>query len=176
MSKSPPVHDPAKTLAAITALEAERDAALRRLADASPYARFLGVEVTRTGDELTTALPFAPRLIGNPILPAIHGGVTGSFLEITALLQLAWDQTWARIEAGGEARERITAGAFPPWPRTVDVSIDYLRSGRPTAMFARARVARKGRRVANVRVEAWQDARDRPFAAAHGHFLLPEES
>ena len=44
-----------------------------------PYARFLGVEVSLHGDEMTGVLPFSPRLIGNPLLPAIHGGVIGAF-------------------------------------------------------------------------------------------------
>jgi acyl-coenzyme A thioesterase PaaI-like protein len=38
--------------------------------------------------------------------------------------------------------------------------------------FARGRVIRQGRRVANVRAEAWQESPDKPVAAAHAHFLL----
>ena len=84
-------------------LEAERDAALSALADAVPYNRFIGVRFDRLGDELTARLPYKEALIGNPFLPALHGGVTGAFLEITALMQLAWDQVWALIgQFGGE--------------------------------------------------------------------------
>lgn len=169
-----PKAGPAAVLSAIRTLEAERDAALDRLAESVPYARFLGVSLERMGDELTTKLPFEPKLVGNPVIPAIHGGVTGSLLEITAIFQMQWNAIWERIEAGGDARRAIAEGRFPPLPRPVDITVDYLRSGRPRAAFARAVVAKKGRRVANVRIEAWQDERDRPFAAAHGHFLLPE--
>ena len=165
---------PSEALAAIRAREAERDAALTRLAGVAPYMRFLGVEVERMGDELTVKLPFDDKLIGNPALPAVHGGVTGSFLEITAIMQIAWNEVWERLEAGGDAAKAIGDGVFPPLPKPVDISIDYLRSARARDMFARAVVAKKGRRVANVRVEAWQEERGRPFAAAHGHFLLPE--
>ena len=38
--------------------------------------------------------------------------------------------------------------------------VDYLRSGRPVDTHARAIVTRQGRRVTNVRVEAWQEDRD----------------
>jgi len=57
-------------------------------------------------------------------------------------------------------------------PKTVDISVDYLRSGRPVETYGRAIVTRQGRRVANVRSEIWQEARDKPIAASHGHYLL----
>ncbi|MEO0362106.1 MAG: PaaI family thioesterase [Pseudomonadota bacterium] len=152
-----------------------RDAALARLTERTPYNRFLGAEFQRMGDELTARLRYDRKLIGNPMIPALHGGVTGAFLEITALTQLAWDDVWARLEAGGDAAAAIDEGRFPKPPKTVDLTIDYLRSGRARDAYARAFVQKAGRRVANVRVEAWQDARDRPIAAAHGHFLMPDE-
>ena len=76
--------------------------------------------------------------------------------------------------AGGDVADAIHAGRFPKSPKTIDFTIDYLRSGRARDAYARAEVQKAGRRVANVRVEAWQDARDRPIAAAHGHFLMPD--
>ena len=151
-----------------------RDAALARLTETVPYNRFIGAEFTRMGDELTARLNYDWKLIGNPMIPALHGGVTGAFLEITAITQLAWDEVWARMEAGGETAAAIDAGRFPKMPKTIDLTIDYLRSGRARDAYARAHVEKAGRRVANVRVEAWQDSRDRPIAAAHGHFLMPD--
>ena len=65
--------------------QAELDAMLARI----PYARFLGVRMELHGDEMTAVLPFAPHLIGNPTLPALHGGVIGAFMEMTAVLQLS---------------------------------------------------------------------------------------
>lgn len=156
-------------------LEAERDTALRALTEAVPYNRFLGVRFDRLGDELTARLPFDEKIVGNPFLPAIHGGVTGAFLEIAALMQLTWDRALVIMNEGGAAAERILAGQFPPIPKTVDITIDYLRSGRPRETFARARVHKAGRRVVNLHVEAWQDERDRPIAALRGNFLMPRE-
>lgn len=155
--------------------KAHRDEVLARLIDKTPYNRFIGVEFTRMGDELTGRLIYDPKLIGNPVLPALHGGVVGAFLEITAQTQLAWDMVWARLEAGGDVAAALDRGEFPATPKTIDLTIDYLRSGRPRDAYARASIQKVGRRVANVRVEAWQDARDRPIAAAHGHFMMPEE-
>jgi uncharacterized protein (TIGR00369 family) len=126
------------------------DAILARI----PYARFLGVRVELHGDEMTAVLPFSEHIIGNPTLPALHGGVIGAFMELTALLQLSIV----------EAQRRQ--------PKTVDVNIDYLRSGRPEDTYARALIKKAGRRIANVQVEAWQETRAAPIAALHGHFLL----
>ncbi len=120
-----------------------------------PYVDFLGIRVERRGSELTSILPFEEKLIGNPTLPALHGGVIGAFLETSALAQIAWEDTLNRL------------------PKTIDISIDYLRSGQPRDTYARSIIAKHGRRVANVRVHAWQDDINRPIATAHGHFLLP---
>jgi uncharacterized protein (TIGR00369 family) len=128
-------------------------AAVREL----PYAKFLGVEVVFNGDEMTAVLAFSESLIGNPVLPAIHGGVLGAFMEITAIAQLSVLQPAQRL------------------PRTIDISIEYLRSGRPLTTYARATVKKVGRRVANVHVEAWQEQRDAPIAFLRGHFLVAPE-
>jgi acyl-coenzyme A thioesterase PaaI-like protein len=148
-----------------------RDAALARMVEAVPYARHLGVGFERRGDELTAVLAYSERLIGNPLLPALHGGAIGAFLEIAAIMELAWAQVWERMESGAAA---IEAGDFPPLPKTIDFTVDYLRSGLPRDAYARARVNRMGRRYASVHVEAWQDNRVRLFAQATGHFLMPQ--
>ena len=57
-------------------------------------------------------------------------------------------------------------------PKTITLTVDYLRSGRPVDTHARAFVTRQGRRVTNVRVEAWQDDRGKPIATAHAIFLV----
>ena len=155
------------------ATDPDHDAALVRLTETVPYNRLLGVRFDRMGDELTARMPFGPHLVGNPFLPAIHGGVTGSFLEIAGLMQLAWTLVTADLDRGGPAAQAIARGQFPPMPKTIDITIDYLRPGRPRESFARARIQKAGRRVAHVHVEAWQDERARPFAMMRGNFLMP---
>ncbi len=155
----------------VQVIKQRRDAALATLVGGVPYIGFLGIAFDRRGDELTATLPFAERLIGNPDLPAIHGGVTAAFLEVTAIIELAWSQTWERMEGAsavpGTPDDRLRM------PKTIDFTVDYLRTGLPRDAYARARVNRSGRRYASVHVEAWQDNRSRLFAQATGHFLMP---
>lgn len=145
-----------------------RESIIARLLAEVPYVRWLGVRLDQRGDELTAVLPFSDRLIGNPGLPALHGGVTAAFLETTAVLGLVWTTLAdaGAAEAGPDGLPRL--------PKTIDFTIDYLRSGAARDAYARARVVRLGRRYASVQAEAWQDRRDRPFAQANGHFLMPQ--
>ena len=122
-----------------------------------PYVRFLGMRAELAGDEMTAILPFSEHLVGNVMLPALHGGVLGAFLEATALAQLAVAQKSAKS------------------PKTIDVTIEYLRPGRAMTTYARADLRKGGRRVANIQVEAWQEARSHPVAALRGHFLLAQD-
>jgi uncharacterized protein (TIGR00369 family) len=127
---------------------------VNRLVAAIPYARLLGIDVeeTRTGTECL--LPFRPDLIGNTGLPAIHGGVIGSFLEMTAIVRLLAESGLANV------------------PRPITFTIDYLRSAGPRETRACAEIFKLGRRISHVRAIAWQDARERPVAAANGKFLM----
>jgi acyl-coenzyme A thioesterase PaaI-like protein len=147
-----------------------REALLRTLVDGVPYIRFLGIQFDRRGDELTAVLPFREDLIGNPMLPALHGGATAGFLEVAAVIELAWSTLWDGVEAEGALPE----GPLK-LPKTIDFTIDYLRTGLPRDAYARARVNRSGRRYASVHVEAWQDNRARLFAQGTGHFLMPSD-
>ncbi|MBC7740070.1 MAG: PaaI family thioesterase [Candidatus Saccharibacteria bacterium] len=149
-------------------IKSRREATLQWLTSGIPYLQFLGIQFDRRGDELTAILPFDDMLIGNPRLPALHGGATAAFLETTAIIELAWSTLWEDMEAG-----RADRTTFPPLPKTIDFTVDYLRSGLPRDAYARARVNRSGRRYASVHVEAWQDNRARPFAMATAHFLMP---
>ncbi len=157
----------------VQVVKQRRDAALRALVERIPYARFLNISFERHGDELTSVLGYHEALIGNPTLPALHGGVTAAFLETTALIELAWQILWEEVESGRLSTENLTAEKLPRMPKTIDFTVDYLRTGLPRDGYARARVNRSGRRYASVHVEAWQDNRARPFAQGTGHFLMP---
>jgi uncharacterized protein (TIGR00369 family) len=122
----------------------------------APYVRFLGMRAELAGDEMTAILPFSQHLVGNTQIPALHGGVIGGFLETTALAQLWVTQGSTRLA------------------KTIDVTIEYLRPGRAVTTYARADLRKVGRRIANLHVEAWQEARQHPIAALRGHFLLTE--
>jgi acyl-coenzyme A thioesterase PaaI-like protein len=157
----------------VQVVKQRRDAALKALVHGVPYITFLGIEFDRRGDELTALLPFADKLVGNPALPAIHGGVTAAFLEVTAIIELSWSMLWGEVESGKLDISTLEAGNLPRLPKTIGFTVDYLRSGLPRDAYARARVNRMGRRYASVHVEAWQDNRTKLFAQATGHFLMP---
>jgi acyl-coenzyme A thioesterase PaaI-like protein len=158
----------------VQVVKQRRDGALGVLVASIPYARFLGIGFDRRGDELTAVLRFDDRIIGNPLLPAIHGGVTAAFLEVTAQMELSWSLLWEAMEGGRIDVAALTPDTLPRLPKTIDFTVDYLRTGLPRDAYARARVNRSGRRYASVHVEAWQDNRVRPFAQATGHFLMPD--
>ena len=127
------------------------------LLDRLPYARFLGLTTASEGQTLTVTMPFAQKLIGNPVLPALHGGSTAALLELTAVAQVA--ALYPRLRL----------------PRPINVTVAYLRSGRPSDVFAQARINKAGRRVAYVVAEAWQQGRDQPIATLNAHFLLDSD-
>jgi acyl-coenzyme A thioesterase PaaI-like protein len=149
------------------------DAALNTLVHGVPYINWMGIEFDRRGDELTTVMRYDDKLIGNPMLPALHGGALSGFLEVAAVIGLSWSVLWAEIEQGERDVEEVVRGHLPRLPKTIDFTVDYLRSGLPRDAYARAAVNRSGRRYASVFVEAWQDNRERPCAQATGHFLMP---
>lgn len=128
------------------------------LTDAIPYAQFLGISATENDGALLARLEYRETNVGNPVLPAIHGGVVGAFLETTAILQLLWLQESIRI------------------PKTITITIDYLRSAGPFETFARADVTKLGARVANVRAFAWQKDPEKPVAGLNANFLVTPAS
>ncbi len=129
---------------------------MNELLDRLPYARFLGLTSEQEGDVLTVTMPFADRLIGNPMLPALHGGATAALLELTAVAQVALSYPRLRL------------------PRPINVTVAYLRTGRPVDVQARARISKAGRRVAHVLAEAWQEDESQPIASLTAHFLVAE--
>ncbi len=137
--------------------EAKASGDFQKLLDIIPYSRFLGLSARFDAGELITTMKYADHLIGNPTLPALHGGTLGALLESSAIFELLW------------RAETIVL------PKTITVTVDYLRSGAPLDTHARSTVTRHGRRVANVRVEAWQTDRAAPVATAHAIFLVMRE-
>jgi uncharacterized protein (TIGR00369 family) len=117
----------------------------------SPFARWLGIGIAEDG---TLVMPFSQKIIGNPILPAIHGGMTGAFLETTAIV--------------GVTREL----GISTLPKPIGLTINYLRSGRALDSYANVSIVKQGRRVVAFETRAWQDDPAKPIASAFGHFML----
>lgn len=117
----------------------------------SPFARCLGIRAEQDG---VLVMPFSRKIIGNPVLPAIHGGITGAFLETTAIVGVA-------RELGEEV-----------YPRPIGLTVNYLRSGRPVDSYATVSIVKQGRRIVAFEARAWQDDPEKPIASAFGHFML----
>ncbi|MDI5984467.1 PaaI family thioesterase [Halomonas sp. M4R5S39] len=123
-----------------------------------PYARRIGVSAIPDphADGLLYRLAPSEGNVGNVLLPALHGGVVAAFMETAATLDL------------------MLATRIPRLPHIVDFSIDYLRTARVAPTHARCRLLREGRRMANVRVCAWQEDEAVPVATARLHFVLAD--
>ncbi|MCA6063152.1 PaaI family thioesterase [Thalassolituus marinus] len=134
--------------------QAQASGDFQPLVDSIPYAGFIGLKFQRFGQDVLFQLPKNEDNIGNPILPAIHGGVIGGFMELAASLHLMMSMDTAAL------------------PKMIDFSLDYLRAGRHQDTFAECQVWRQGSRVANVAITAWQTERTSPIATARAHFLL----
>lgn len=125
----------------------------------SPYVDFLHVHQQPQLDAGPVfRMPYKPELIGNPVLPALHGGVLAGFGETAMVLHLL-----------------ATNPALAAIPRSVDFAIAYMRSAKPIDTFAQSTTVRQGNRVALVMVSLWQDDPARPVVQARGHFLMPRE-
>lgn len=111
--------------------------------DKIPFNAHLGmrVDVLRRG-ECVLRIPFADFLIGDPFRPAVHGGVISTLADT----------------AGGAACFSLLES---PNDRvsTVDMRIDYLRPGPPSAdLLCRATVLRMGNKVAVTHMEVYAGA------------------
>lgn len=135
--------------------QAKRERDPHRLSDAIPYARFMGMTFAAVeGDEIVATMSSSETRIGDSTVPALHGGTIGALLETTAIFQLLWSAESAVL------------------PKTINITVEYLRPAQPLDTFARAIITRRGRRVASVRVEAWQSAPEQIVAMAFAHFLI----
>ncbi len=124
----------------------------------SPYVDFLNIHQQPQIDAGPVfRMPFKPELIGNPLLPALHGGVLAGLGETAMILHLI-----------------ATTPGMQGVPRSVDFAIAYMRSAKPVDTFVQGSTVRQGNRVALVQVNIWQDDPQRPVAQAHGHALMPQ--
>jgi uncharacterized protein (TIGR00369 family) len=112
------------------------DALRQVMEDLVAFNKFLGVRAIQIDSgQVRLEVPFRPELVGDPIRPALHGGV------ISALADAAGGgAVWSRLE---DPRARVS---------TIDLRIDYLRPARLETLVAEANVVRVGRRVGVVDV------------------------
>jgi uncharacterized protein (TIGR00369 family) len=103
-----------------------------------PFNRYLGVRfVASRAGFARLEIPFRDELVGDPLRPALHGGVVSALADAAG-----GSAVWAGIE---DQRARVS---------TIDLRIDYLRPARLVTLVAEAQVVRLGNRVgvADVRL------------------------
>ena len=104
-----------------------------------PFNAFLGVRVGEaTRERVLLEIPFRDELVGDPLRPALHGGVLSALADA----------------CGGAA---VWVGLEDPGARvsTIDLRIDYLRPASLDTIVAEGRVVRLGNRVGVVDVRLY---------------------
>jgi uncharacterized protein (TIGR00369 family) len=116
-----------------------------------PFNKYLGLKVAEFGeDSVTLRIPFQDHLIGDPVRPALHGGVVSMLADTAggAACFMALEQT-----------SRIS---------TVDLVVDYLKPGPLKDIECRARVVRAGNRVCVAVCDVYGAGDEEPFAQGRG--------
>lgn len=121
-----------------------------------PYAQMVGLEVDVVDGQARTVLRNQRSNIGNPVIPAVHGGVVGAALEHASIIEVLYTLEPEEL------------------PRVINVTINYMRPVLAADMFMHAEIVRHGRRVANVHAYGWQDDPTRWVASAQINFKLAD--
>lgn len=105
-----------------------------------PFNKHLGMKVEEMSEaRVRIRIPFAPHLIGDPLRPALHGGVTSTIADTAGGLAV-----FARV---GLLTARVS---------TVDLRVDYYLPAGMKDVIAQAEVVRLGNRVGVSRISVWQ--------------------
>ncbi len=122
----------------------------------TPYARSLGIALDRwEGDTPVLRVDFSDAVQGRP--GALHGGAISGLLETAGY---------------GALRAELARGEREAQMKPINITVQFLRSGKTRPSFGRARIVKLGRRTANLSVEAWQDDEARPIASAVMNILM----
>jgi uncharacterized protein (TIGR00369 family) len=103
-----------------------------------PFNRFLGIAVAELRSGFARLeVAFRPELVGDPLRPALHGGVLSALADTAGGAAV-----WTGLE---DDRARVS---------TIDLRVDYLRPAKLELVVAEANVVRLGNRVgvADVRL------------------------
>jgi uncharacterized protein (TIGR00369 family) len=126
----------------------------RALIEAIPYASFLGFAFEPSGEALVGKMSFSDHIVGNARVGALHGGALGALMELTGAFAVLHEAEALSV------------------PKTINITVEYLRQAHFEDTFCRAELVRKGRRVVNVRLTAWQSDESKPVTAAIAHYLV----
>lgn len=127
---------------------------LQRALLVAPFHRWLGLEL-RAVDEygITIAMPWREEVVSNPGLPATHGGIIASLIDLTGFYTV------------------LAAGKV--CTSTADLHVDYHRAATRETLLARGTIVRTGKRmsVAEVRVSG---AAGKLLASGRGAYTMKD--
>jgi uncharacterized protein (TIGR00369 family) len=147
-----PMMTGSKTAGGTDKLEELRELMLRRI----PFNSVLGIQIVELSPgRATLAIPFRPELVGDPVRPALHGGV------ISALADTCGGCTvWSAVGDG----DRVS---------TIDLRVDYLRPGKLEDLHATGVVLRVGNRVGVTTISLFHPSQpDELVAEAKGVYSV----
>jgi len=109
-----------------------------------PFNRYLGVRMTKAEPGFARLeVPFRDELVGDPLRPALHGGVLSALADAAG-----GGAVWTAIE---DERARVS---------TIDLRIDYLRPAKLELVIAEAKIVRIGNRVGVADVRLFQPSNE----------------
>lgn len=121
-----------------------------------PFNRWLGVRMTRAEPGCARLeVPFRDELVGDPLRPALHGGVLSALADAAGGAAV-----WTGVE---DERARVS---------TIDLRIDYLRPAKLELVVAEARVVRIGNRVGVADMRIFQTDESETIATGKGVYNI----
>jgi uncharacterized protein (TIGR00369 family) len=114
----------------------------RVMEESIPFNAVLGVRVALLEKgHARLEVPYRPELVGDPMRPALHGGVLSALADTAGGAAV-----WSGVP---DERSRVS---------TIDLRMDYLRPARLESVIAEGRVVRLGNRVGVVDVRIFHPA------------------
>lgn len=108
--------------------------------DYIPFNKFLGVRASSLSrGRVEIEIPFRDELVGDPMKPALHGGVMSMLADVAGGMAI-----WSMLD---DMNHRLS---------TIDLRVDYLRPGRLEALVAEGTIVRVGRSVGVADVRLFQ--------------------
>jgi uncharacterized protein (TIGR00369 family) len=131
----------------------DEESLVRLMEEFIPFNKFLGLRVgSLKKGHARLFIPFRPELVGDPLRPALHGGVVSMLADTAGGMAV-----WSGVD---DDRSRVS---------TIDLRIDYLRPARLETLIAEASVVRLGNRVGVADVRLFHlDAEDVTVATGKG--------
>ena len=122
------------------------------------YSKSLGLIFDIDQGEPFTKLKFKDFLVGNPLIPALHGGVIAGLLENASLFHLLWTCEVTHL------------------PRLIHISFEFLATCETKDTFASSIINRKGKNIINMSAKAWQNNKlDKLIATANCSYLIRQK-